>query len=246
MTSPIARQILLTLSVSPSWFKEGAYIEYRFSSGSIDFLNRTRLSPFFSETTFRWECTGIDGDIARLNVSIAFKGESSTLKSSTLVCVNAENRDTKLLNGTYLGKTSLWKPANPAPNETVSVGGWIATCQGAQKCFWSGGGYDYDTGILLQSHFQGEATIRALNISDPGAFGVTSFAATNIDLGPREWLPEIVMAVPYMLPFIVFAAIFVFVFRRRQRTKRRKKALKSKDKTDSHVMKFVRFASFAS
>lgn len=224
----------------PAWLEESIYAKYEFESSSIHFINGTWIFSK-SQTAFRWECISIKGNVAELNISVMSKGEGQTIQLSTPVYVNMENRDVRLLDGTFIGKTFLWLPANPTYNKTViltnnitakvRVGGWMATCQGAQKSFWAenytaGGGYDLDTGILIQSTLNREPTLLALGIMDLG--GVLSVTATNIDLGPREWLPEIIMLVPFFLPIIAFLIIFILLLRRRKQIKKRQTALRAK------------------
>lgn len=216
------------LGVSPPWLKKEAYVKYEAKAAYIWFSDGTRTHER-SLVAFKWECVNLEGNTAELNISVAL---NAAIQFSTRVYVNAENRSVTLLNGTYIGKTWLWLPANPAQNETIPladnvttrarVGGWMSTCQGAQKCFCVRvGGYDLDTGIPIQPVFDGDPTLRALGISEINNLNI---AAINIDLGPREWLMDLILAVPYMLPFIAFAVILIFLIRRRQQKKKRKMA----------------------
>jgi len=217
------------------WLKEGVYARYEFESGGIIFSNGT-WEHSDSHAVFEWRCVSFEGEMAKLNVSIRF---DHTIQFSTHVYVNVETRNVTLLDGTYVGKNWLWLPANPSKNETlrlednttikVDTGGSAPTCQGTQKCFFimnRGTTYDLDTGILVSSGFTGEPILRALNISD--ITGVAYFAATNIDLGPREWLIDLLYAIPFTLPFIAFIIIFAFLLHKRQQKKKRKMALKTK------------------
>lgn len=225
------------LCSSPVWFREGVYARYEFKTSFILFYNGTHERSY-SHVAYEWRCVSLEGDVAGLNVSVTF---DRTVQISTLVYVNTEDRNVTLLDGTYLGKTCLWLPASPEQNEIIlltdsktakiRIGGWMATPQGAQKSFVAenislGGGYDLDTGVLITSSFREEPTLRALNIQDLG--GVVSFVATNIDLGPREWLMELLSAIPYTLPFIAVIVTFAFLLHKRQKKKKRKTALKAK------------------
>ena len=214
--------IQLALSSSPTWLKEGVYVEYEFKSGDIRFLNGTWISDKF-QAAFRWECINIKGDIATLNVSVIFNGEMQTIQLSTIVYVDRQNRNVTLLNGTDIGKTLLWTPINITAKIEA---GWAATCQGAQKFFWTDGrGYESDTGILIYLILSGEPALLALGVKDLDFVRVApSITATNIDLGPREWLPEIILSLPYILPVIAFFIIFIVLLRRRVQRKKRKLA----------------------
>lgn len=226
------------LCSSPVWFSEGVYARYEFKTSFILFYNGTHERSY-SHVAYEWRCVSLEGDVARLNVSVTF---DRTVQISTLVYVNTEDRNVTSLDGTYLGKTWLWLPASPRQNETIlltdskttkiCIGGWMATPQGAQKCFIAqnvslGGGYDLDTGVVISPSFREEPALRALNIRDLGG-GSASFVATNIDLGPREWLMDLLSAIPYTLPFIAFIVTFAFLLHKRQKKKKRKTALKAK------------------
>ena len=207
---------------SSSWLRQGAYVKYASSS-----------------TAFRWECISIDGSVAELSLSYSV---NDTILYSGAVHVDAQNRSTYLLNGTYLGKTVLWLPANPAQGEKIEmldnktgeadVGGWVPTVQGAQKVFsvsWDGF-WDLDTGTLLS--YSGypslaDPVFRAIGLP---SFGDFEMVETNIDLGPREWLPEIIYALPYLLPIIAFVVVFIFLLRRRQRKKKQRETLMGKQR----------------
>jgi len=205
-------------SGSPSWLKKGAYVKYGSSS-----------------TAFRWECIDIDGNMAELNWSYSV---NDTILRSAVVRIDIQNRTTYLSNGTYLGKTVLWLPADPVQDEMIEVSdnnsykaevrGWVFTIQGAQKIFYFyriSGFWDLDTGILLEA-------------DDDQAFAAAGFPSfqgfkiveTNIDLGPREWLPEIIYALPYLLPIIAFLVVFIFLLRRSQRKKKQREMLMSKQR----------------
>ncbi len=217
--------LMLTLSFIPvsnassSWMREGVYARY--GNGSL---------------SFKWECVQTDGAIAELQVDYSING---TIQRSALVYADIQTRDITLQNGTSLGKTALWLPPNPAQNETIELtenitgeietsDGWVPTIQGPQKFFevnthaiYSTGFWDLDTGVILDGEISGEPISKAIGFS---YFGF-SLIETNIDLGPREWLPEIIMAMPYFLPVIAFLAIFVLLFRRRQRRKRQRELI---------------------
>jgi hypothetical protein len=227
------------LCSSPVWFSEGVYARYEFKTSLIWFYNDT-YERSYSHVAYEWRCVSLEGDVAGLNVSVTF---DHTVQISTLVYVNTEDRNVTLLDGSYLGKTWLWLPASPRQNETIlltdsktakiRIEGWMATPQGAQKSFYAinypiGGGYDLDTGVLITSSFREEPTLRPLNIRDLGLSGSTSFVATNIDLGPREWLMDLLSAIPYTLPFIAFIVTFAFLLYKKQQKKKRKTALKAK------------------
>lgn len=199
-----------------TWFREGIYVEYSFDSGSISFMNGT-FFPFPKESPakaiFRWECTHTTQNTSRLNVALSFSRENHDFWFSTLFDVDFETRRVTTLNGTYVGLTFLWLRPKLEENQTIAVTdgvmgnvsmvGVASTPQGLHETFWvtstgqidgrtiaPGGGYDWDTGILLESMFWGEPALIVLGILDPGVVGATRLSATNIYLGPARSNPE--------------------------------------------------------
>lgn len=222
-------------STLPLWLKPGAWVEYEFRLYSLRFLNGTALSSDSGfGTTFQIKCLSVKGNIAEMDITL--KDINQSVYLSTKVCVNSETRDVTLLDGKSVGKTLLWLPANPKQGESlaltddktadVETGGFMATCQGFQKFFrvWNDSysvdmAYDLDTGVLIQGLFTEETTMLALNISRVIADSV-KLASTNIDLGPGEWLPEIIYALPLLLPLTAFTFILIFVLRRQRRRRK--------------------------
>lgn len=234
---------------SPIWMKEGVFVQYEFKSGGIVFQNRT-LIPFEPDAsvTWRWECTGLGNDLAKLKVSMNFTVENRTLLFVKEVDVNTTSRQVFLSNGALIGTTHLWAIANPTDGEEIivwdappdrivgfaEIGGWSNTPQGAQKTYdIEGKGtidgrstmissfHDIDTGIMISGLIANEATLFALDIDSPLVNGAFSFTDTTIDLGPRELWPEILGLLPVLLVVILFVSIFViFYYRRRKRRQR--------------------------
>jgi len=217
---------------SPLWFRQGVYARY----GGVGSRSGMTVNWIpFSYDCFQWECLSLEGNIAVLNVSII---ANQRILFLTCINVNIENRSVGFPNGTYIGKTWLWLPANPSPDEDLEltdnksekpqVTGWMDTCQGAQKCFIvEVGGYDLDTGLAIQPHLINEPTILALGVYDIDGPVITS---TNIDLGPREWWVEIVRSLPIVIPIIGFVGILLFVRHKRQQKKKQRKALMEKQR----------------
>jgi len=105
---------------APFWFERGVYAEYKFKTRVIIFLNRTCI--FFpdetAEASYRWECIDLKGNLAEIEVTLLFRiGDIDIRSYATRLYVNIENRDVILLNGTLVGKTWLWLPANPKLHE---------------------------------------------------------------------------------------------------------------------------------
>jgi hypothetical protein len=201
---------------SSAWLKEGIYAEYGFDSGSITFMNGS-FFRFSRESrvraSFGWECVSVRQDSSRLNVTLSLRCEGSNCRFSTLLDVDFEERAVSLTDGTRVGLTFLWLPSKQELNHSLAIAdriiwkvttlGLANTPQGLQEAFWvtgvgevdgrtvvPGGGYDWDTGVLIESGFWGEPALIALGILDPGVVGVTQFASTNIDLGPGKMETE--------------------------------------------------------
>jgi hypothetical protein len=191
------------------------------------FVNGLRLmngtvNESASNTTLRWEFTDVGDKTAKLNLTILLRQRYVSIRLSNTMNVDNEALDVLLLNGTNMGKTRLWLPANPTEGDGVYVGWQVHdTIQGAQRIFDAGGLYDLDTGILLQGSLSNEAALRTLNISGESIFYAEHIIETNIDLGPREWYPEFMKALPFLLPVIAFASISLFMIRQRMKRHRR-------------------------
>lgn len=243
----LVRLVAFGTSATPVWFKEGVYVEYGFESSGIVFSNRTLLSfnaP--TDVSYRWECVSLEREVAKLNIMIIFGKGSSSIRLSTQLFVNIDNREVRLSNETLVGKTRLWLPAVPRMNEDVILGfcppdavvgkvidvtgGYMETPQGAQKVFsvsgkgllWGRnvtvtGCYDLDTGVMIQASLESESTLISMGIWDPGLHGIVGLRATNIDLGPRELWPEILRFILCATPVGGFLLIFILVYRKRMK-----------------------------
>ena len=234
---------------SPIWMNEGVFGQYEFKSSGIVFQNRT-LIPFEPDAsaTWRWECSGLDNDLATLNISLNFNAENRTLLFVKEVYVNTTSRQVFLSNGTLIGTTHLWAKANPVNGEEIVVwdappdkivgvveneGLWHNTPQGGQKIYKIGGTgtingvntyirtiHDVDTGIMISGIIDDEATLLALDIQSLLVNGEFSFTNTNIDLGPKELMPEILAVLPIVIVVIVFISVFVIFYYRRKKRRR--------------------------
>ncbi|MCW4009301.1 MAG: hypothetical protein NWF05_01605 [Candidatus Bathyarchaeota archaeon] len=234
---------------APTWFKEGIYAEYKFedievlvSDGSIKAQN----------AIFRWECTNYNGSTAKLNITLSgtqterFYGDFPAkivndvvpLFMSAQVYVDPASRAVYCVNGTHIGTTHLWLPANPADGENITiwnmpankvtlparVGGTTTTPQGFQKTFIVGRLYhDLDTGLMtLTRGITGfsdvkEPAIDALKIDLLAGTG--NFAATNIDLGPKDEPFNWQALFAFIALPSAFAITFIGVYWKRRKTK---------------------------
>jgi len=234
----------------PIWLNKDTFAQYEFKSSAIFFLNKTTIPfENDASATLRWECTEMNDDLATLNVSISFTGEKKSLFISKEVDVNTTSRQVFLSNGTLIGTTRLWAKANPTDGEEIVVwdvppdkivgsveirGFWSSnTPQGAQKIYDIEGkgtingknalfdsAHEVDTGIMIEGILSNEATLLALGIDTLGVNGQFSFSDTNVDLGPKEMLPEILGLLPILLVVILFISVFVILYYRRRKRRR--------------------------
>lgn len=107
---------------APTWLKKGAYAEYQYKGPTIGltFLNSTEMTNFNVDSLiYRWECTEVNDTVAQLEVSLDSTGENMSLHLSTDVYVNTVSRSVFLSNGTSVGTTRLWLPANPSEGQEI-------------------------------------------------------------------------------------------------------------------------------
>jgi hypothetical protein len=113
---------------APNWLKEGVYAEYLFPSTSSVHVTPEGdvVEGEKPGAIFRWECVDMNSTFAELKITFHYNetDESETLIDETEktifnVCVNKFDRTVYLQNGTLLGTTLFWLPANPSSGETV-------------------------------------------------------------------------------------------------------------------------------
>jgi hypothetical protein len=139
--------------IAPSWLHDGTYAEYSFHCNGVASYNSTIVSfDNKTYTTFRWDCIEMNNTTAKLAITV--KGTSTNTDDSllftTYVHVNILNRAVYLENGTLIGTTHLWLPANPSSDEHIVLWDvppdkvvlsivdrpeYAETCQGIQKTF---------------------------------------------------------------------------------------------------------------
>jgi hypothetical protein len=136
---------------SGNWLQKGVYVDYAFQSGGVHLYNGTIIE--FNNTTsiYRWECIAQNESTAELSISL-----NGTLSDGIIVLIKNDvfidisSRSVYLENGTLIGTTHLWLPANPLPNELITLldvppnkvemtiinrEEYAQTCQGIQKTF---------------------------------------------------------------------------------------------------------------
>ncbi len=119
---------------APTWLKRGVYAEYNFPAGIIHFPNESSSiglgfdSYEFENGILRWECVDLVDTKATLDVrfdytSVKYNGrpmtENKSAQLTSQIEVDTLSRATHLSNGTLLGTSHLWLPANPTPTDNI-------------------------------------------------------------------------------------------------------------------------------
>jgi len=119
---------------APTWLKKGVYAEYNFPAGIIHFPNESSsISLGFDSYEFqngflRWDCVDLVDTKATLDVnfdytSVKYNGrpltENKSVQLFSQIEVDTLSRATHLSNGTLLGTSHLWLPANPTPADNI-------------------------------------------------------------------------------------------------------------------------------
>ncbi|MEM2145834.1 MAG: hypothetical protein QW279_10765 [Candidatus Jordarchaeaceae archaeon] len=263
MITPLVALLMLPCEASyaetplfkPTWLNKGVYVEYTFGEGVVELFNNTSRLGFdfvtFHGAIFRWDCIDLNETLAKLKISLilteaARNGETTeenkTTQLTTEVLINIMNRAVYLQNGTLIGTTHLWLPANPTLGDSLIL--WdvppykvilkIAeqtayapeTPQGPQEVFKiegsgeTGGSVslftilsDLDTGILVDGGLDNEGTMRALNIRDFSYSGRMLFTDTNIDLGPKGTSFDLTALFGFLAIPVAFIIIFIAIYR---------------------------------
>lgn len=135
-TASCAAQFQVSSTLAPSWMNEGTYVDYDFtpqagySNGvletsvdlSVSFLNGSRIR-FRNVTSviFRWECTALTENMAKLDVSYSVTSDlaSDNFYTSTSVDVDIATRRVSFQDGTLIGTTNFWLPSRPANGQEI-------------------------------------------------------------------------------------------------------------------------------
>jgi hypothetical protein len=216
---------------APSWLKEDTYAKYDVHQGTVHFFNVT--DPNFAGTnymlnqkiddlttissSFMWQCVSVNATVAKLQITLDYLGnDSSSFENVSIqrtgeAYVDLYTRGVYNAEGTFLGTTHLWLPANPnndqeiilweENSETITTTAtisdrWISTVQGPQDTFqiketrvkdrYQLGSivYDLDTGLCVGTVFMWDPIFAVVGISNGIVGG--SVSETNIDLGPER------------------------------------------------------------
>jgi hypothetical protein len=232
------------VDVPPPWLKVGTYVEYRIDVESF--------STGTAEATLRWECIGLDGTVATLNVSHTASAstpyEGHISPRSAIIHILTDTREVIYPNGTVIGKTFLWVPPflgkdqkvvleGKPPNQRIGIVTWdggscVTTCQGFQEASWvhtyneTGfvlpSSFDVNTGILVDGAIP-HIVLEVLNAEEL-ILGAHTIIGTNVDLGP-QYLPTLILRTIWNnLPIILPIMFVVTAFLLIRRKRKRQKA----------------------
>jgi len=223
------------INQAPSWMSQDVYAEYKFNSTGVAFKNLTAITfQNGALATFRWQCIETSGNMATLNISVNFDGNSSFTVS------NIVTHEVFLTNDTFVGLTFLWGPTNVQVNDTVilwnnppevfegdiSFSGTATTPQGTEKIYnmFANGTiagkyahidrlYDLDTGVFVDGYLADDIVFSILGFNYLGGQGQLTFSNTNINLGPSEQTPTsynvlIILLVSIISLSLLFAVIY--------------------------------------
>ncbi len=187
---------------------------YVLSGQKVDAVLETNSSSLV------WRCESVNATMAKLQVTLDYVGTSAYYNASSEevsvqrtaeVYVDLYNRGVYNVNGTFLGTTHLWLPANPNNGQEITIweenseivtspvtttsDSWTTTVQGNQDIFSTetyvtikNNPYlilnlycDLDTGLSLGIIFW-DPVFAAVGIAN----GPESVSETNINLGPER------------------------------------------------------------
>lgn len=124
---------------APLWLEEGKYAKYISKASRIELVNWTSLYIEDGEATaiFEWECLSVEGDVAKLNITLTWSGEGTffmggayervigtgfkVFKWSKLVYVDLQKNAFIFPNGTLIGPLLLWLPPRLEKGTTLEM-----------------------------------------------------------------------------------------------------------------------------
>ncbi|MCW4010433.1 MAG: hypothetical protein NWF05_07410 [Candidatus Bathyarchaeota archaeon] len=199
---------------------------------------------------YRWECKSITNNTATLEISLQYNVNNSQVILNSSILVDTRTKCVYLLNGSNIGQTRLWMEPTPVDGQNVTiwdvppehVGGTITsivygktlycdTPEGQQAAFLVQGSgtikgvpiassatYEFDTGIMINGNMLNDPTLLSINVKNISSR--LELLETNIDLGPKETMFEILSYIPAVAISVAIITILgVLLFRLRKRKK---------------------------
>jgi hypothetical protein len=241
---------------SPTWLKEGIYVKYTTDQVGYAYL-ANNSHPLGSDTlsfwnaTFGWRCISINDTVAKLAVILNYVGKelngislgNATLQLTSEVYVDLSTRAVYDLNGSLLGTTHMWVPANPSEDQDVVVWDvppdkvvlpakcndvWFLTIQGKQDGFSLEGTAtingkprnflllcDQDTGLMVDGSFEWDPILTGAGVNALLLNGLVLLSDTNIDLGSTYDPTNWSIIITFaILPLLAFIVLFVAFYKR--------------------------------
>jgi len=208
--------------------------------------------------TLTWRCTNINDTTSKLQVTFNYTGKTlihnigeikreplnnASLQITGEAYVDLYTRAVYTTDGTLLGTTHLWLPANPTEDQDIAV--WdlppekvtlpakvnsvtFHTPQGIQDSFLVQGTttingkpenfnsfYDLDTGLMVGGLFEWDPIMAAIGIRSSG---LQTFSDTNIQLGSNGTSLNWTLILQYaILPIAVILLGVAFVIKRKKK-----------------------------
>jgi hypothetical protein len=220
---------------------------YVLSGQKLDLILETKSSSLM------WQCKSVNDTMAKLQVTLDYVGElknyvdnsSETVpvQRTAEVYVDLYNRGVYNVNGTFLGTTHLWLPANPDNGQEITIweensetvtspvtttsDSWTTTVQGNQDIFQTDAYVtiknnpylmlnlycDLDTGLSLGIIFW-DPVFAAVGIAN----GPASVSETNINLGPERSVINWNQIMYYsIIPIAIVLLVVTLLIKRRRK-----------------------------
>jgi len=224
----------------------------------LNYLNAATLDRIsYLNASLIWECVSVNSTTAKLKVTLDYVGKelfhfdgtevnriplnNEALQLTGEAYVDLYTRAVYTTDGTLLGTTHLWLPANPIEGQDMVVWDvppekstlqailnnvWFETNQGKQDGFQLGSGtvttngetrtimmsYDLDTGLGIDGYFQWDPIMASIGI---GNSGLGKFSDTNISLGSEDTSLNWTLIIQYaILPIAIVLLSITLLYRR--------------------------------
>jgi hypothetical protein len=212
----------------------------------------------FWNGTFGWRCVDINETAAKLQVTFNYIGNklndvslyNTSLQLTGDVYVNPQTRAVYCSNGSLLGTTHMWLPANPEEGQDITVwvnnsdrttlpaqvnGIWFTSVQGKQSGFLINGNAtingvsrnlgvicDLDTGLMVDGNFEWDPIIVGVGINVLLLNGQVNLSDTNIPLGPTYDPTNWTAIIAFTtVPIMAFMVLFRAFYRHIRKKRKR-------------------------